>query len=226
VISGLDGRDRLAADSAEAGIGISLALDPLRPPVLHDLDGYVDFGPAGGSYYYSRTRMSAAGTIRSGTRELAVSGLAWFDHQWGNFIAVGGGGWDWFAVNLEDGTDLTLSLVRDASGDYPLIYGTLVEPDGMARNLDRSAFSVSATGSWESPRTTARYPSGWRVELPGEGIAIDLEPTVADQELDARASTGVVYWEGSQRVMAVRDGRPMGGEAYVELTGYGPAGGG
>jgi predicted secreted hydrolase len=226
VISGLDGRDRLAADSAEAGIGISLALDPLRPPVLHDLDGYVDFGPAGGSYYYSRTRMSAAGTIRSGTRELAVSGLAWFDHQWGNFIAVGGGGWDWFAVNLEDGTDLTLSLVRDASGDYPLIYGTLVEPDGMARNLDRSAFSVSATGSWESPRTTARYPSGWRVELPGEGIAIDLEPTVADQELDTRASTGVVYWEGSQRVMAVRDGRPMGGEAYVELTGYGPAGGG
>jgi predicted secreted hydrolase len=96
----------------------------------------------------------------------------------------------------------------------------------MARNLDRSAFSVSATGSWESPRTTARYPSGWRVELPGEGIAIDLEPTVADQELDARASTGVVYWEGSQRVMAVRGGRPMGGEAYVELTGYGPAGGG
>ena len=58
------------------------------------------------------------------------TGTAWFDHQWGDFIAVGGGGWDWFAVNLDDGTDLTLSLVRDADGSYPLVYGTLVDADG------------------------------------------------------------------------------------------------
>ena len=58
-------------------------------------------------------------------RTLTVDGEAWFDHQWGDFISVGGGGWDWFAVNLADGTDLTLSLVRDADGTYPLVYGTL-----------------------------------------------------------------------------------------------------
>ncbi len=45
-------------------------------------------------------------------------------------------------------------------------------------------------------------------------------PTVAQQELDTRASTGVIYWEGSQVVTATRDGVPLGGEAYVELTGY------
>ena len=49
---------------------------------------------------------------------------------------------------------------------------------------------------------------------------IDLEPTVADQELDTRGTTGVVYWEGSQRVTATRAGAPLGGEGYVELTGY------
>ena len=59
-----------------------------------------------------------------------VDGSAWFDHQWGDFISVGGGGWDWFAVNLDDGTDLTLSLVRDADGSYPLIYGTVVARNG------------------------------------------------------------------------------------------------
>jgi predicted secreted hydrolase len=53
---------------------------------------------------------------------------------------------------------------------------------------------------------------------------IDLAPTIAGQELDTRATTGVVYWEGSQRVAAARDGRPLGGEAYVELTGYAPSG--
>jgi hypothetical protein len=31
-----------------------------------------------------------------------------------------------------------------------------------------------------------------------------------------------VYWEGSQVVEATRDGRPLGGQAYVELTGYAP----
>ncbi len=59
-----------------------------------------------------------------------MTGSAWFDHQWGDFIAVGGGGWDWFAVNLADGTDLTLSLVRAADGSYPLVYGTLVDAVG------------------------------------------------------------------------------------------------
>jgi predicted secreted hydrolase len=43
---------------------------------------------------------------------------------------------------------------------------------------------------------------------------------VLDQELDTRATTGVIYWEGSQRVTATRAGTPVSGEAYVELTGY------
>ena len=49
---------------------------------------------------------------------------------------------------------------------------------------------------------------------------IELEPTVADQELDTRATTGVIYWEGSQDVRATRRGATLGGEAYIELTGY------
>ena len=95
---------------------------------VDDQDGWVDFGPAGGSYYYSRTRMPASGSVVLDGERLAVTGEAWFDHQWGDFITVGGGGWDWFAVNLDDGTDVTLSLVRDADGSYPLVYGTLVRP--------------------------------------------------------------------------------------------------
>jgi predicted secreted hydrolase len=45
---------------------------------------------------------------------------------------------------------------------------------------------------------------------------------VNDQELDTRPTTGVVYWEGSQLVSGTLDGQPIGGQAYVELTGYGP----
>ncbi len=225
IMAGIGGHDIISATSAAAGFGLQLRLDGEgRPPVLHGDDGWIDFGAAGGSYYYSRTRLAAVGTLTLGTRQLTVRGEAWFDHQWGNFIAVGAGGWDWFAVNLTDGTDLTLSLVRDASGAYPLVYGTLVPPDGSAQHLDRSAFTVQVTGHWTSPRTHVTYPAGWTITLPAERLSIRLRPTVADQELDTRATTGVVYWEGSQVVSAMRDGRPLGGEAYAELTGYVPAG--
>ena len=229
-ISGSDGTDRLRAgakaadtqgDQADIALDLRLATD--LPPALHDRDGWIDFGPAGGSYYYSRTRMAAEGTLTVDDRELTVDGLAWFDHQWGDFIAVGGGGWDWFAINLDDGTDLTLSLVRDRDGSYPLVYGTLIEEDGSTVHVPREAFSVEVTRRWTSPMTGADYPAGWRIELPGERLTIDLVPTVAHQELDTRATTGVVYWEGSQVVRGARDGQPLGGEAYVELTGYGPA---
>ena len=149
-----------------------------------------------------------------------MTGQAWFDHQWGDFIAVGGGGWDWFAVNLADGTDLTLSLVRAADGSYPLVYGTLVHADGTVENLAADAFEVAVTDQWTSPTTGAVYPAGWHITIPGQELVIDLRPTVAAQELDTRATTGVVYWEGSQVVTATRAGQPVAGEAYVELTGY------
>jgi predicted secreted hydrolase len=228
-MAGNAGTDRLqaaaTADEAEGDgrpFGLDLLLRSTKPAALHDGDGWIDFGPAGGSYYYSRTAMTATGTLEVEGRRLDVEGTGWFDHQWGDFIAVGGGGWDWFAVNLEDGTDLTISLVRDADGSYPLVYGTIVDPEGTVRHLDREAFTLDVTDRWTSPSTGADYPAGWRIAIPGESLTIELEPTVAAQELDTRATTGVVYWEGSQLVRAVRDGERLGGEGYVELTGYAP----
>ncbi|MGP1675127.1 MAG: lipocalin family protein [Candidatus Limnocylindrales bacterium] len=212
----------LVAAGIRGGMGLNLGLTTRKAAALHDRDGWIDFGPAGSSYYYSRTAMDAAGSIVLDGTTYAVSGDAWFDHQWGDFISVGGGGWDWFAVNLDDGTDLTLSLVRDADGTYPLIYGTLVRPDGTAVHLERDAFEVTVTDRWTSPTTGADYPAAWSITIPIEDLTIELAPTVADQELDTRSTTGVIYWEGSQRVTATRFGEPLGGEGYVELTGYGP----
>ncbi|MEP7379768.1 MAG: lipocalin family protein, partial [Chloroflexota bacterium] len=220
-MAGSAGSDGL--DAAARNFGISLLLTDTRSaPVLHNTIGWIDFGDAGSSYYYSRPRMTASGTLTVNGQSSEVSGEAWFDHQWGDFIAVGGGGWDWFAVNLDDGTDLTLSLVRDGDGNYPLIYGTLVAPDGSVQHLDRDAFTVTSLDTWTSPSTGATYPAHWQIDIPAEQLQIELTSTVADQELDTRPTTGVIYWEGSQFVDATRAGAPVLGKAYVELTGYGP----
>jgi predicted secreted hydrolase len=220
-MAGVGGTDVLEAASPQ--MTLDLALDAVHDaPALHDGDGWIDFEQAGSSYYYSWTRMQATGTIAVGGDDalIPVEGEAWFDHQWGDFIAVGGGGWDWFAINLDDGTDLTMSLVRAADGSYPLIYGTLVNPDGSSEHLPREAFTITPLDTWTSDRTGATYPSGWQVSVPGEQLEMTLTPTVLDQELDTRPTTGVIYWEGSQHVEATRAGIPLSGEAYVELTGY------
>ena len=224
-MTGSDGRDRLIADAgvAETGstsIGLTLDVTTDRPVTAHDGDGWIDFGPAGGSYYYSRTRMDARGELRVGDRRLRVEGIAWFDHQWGDFIAVGAGGWDWFAANLDDGTDVTVSIVRDEIRRPVLVYATVVDPDGTARHIEGAGVEVNELATWLSPRTGATYPAGWRVSIETEDLEFEMRPTVADQELDTRSTTGVIYWEGSQHVTGTHDGKTVDGRGYVELTGY------
>jgi predicted secreted hydrolase len=150
-----------------------------------------------------------------------VSGIAWFDHQWGDFIAVGAGGWDWFSVQLGDGRDLTLSLVHGPNGEHVLDYGTLVAADGTARHLDAADFTVSVLDRWKSPHSGADYPAEWRIQLPTENVTLHLTPTLADQELDTRASSGNFYWEGEVTIDGTAaGGAPLHGLGYVELTGY------
>ena len=191
-----------------------------KPPALHDVDGFVAFDDAGGSYYYSRTRMPTAGSVMLNGERIAVTGSSWFDHQWGDFISVGGGGWDWFALNLSDGSDLMLSFVRAADGSYPLVYGSLVDARGATRHIAGSDIALAAIGEWTSARTATTWPSGWRLAIASLGLEVTIRPEVLDQELDTRATTGVIYWEGASRVVGSRNGRPIAGRAYVELTGY------
>ena len=66
--------------------------------------------------------------------------------------------------------------------------------------------------TWKSPRTGVEYP----VEMGVNDLV--LKPLMDDQELDSRASTGTIYWEGAVR--AASDGRDTG-RGYLELTGYG-----
>ena len=215
---GLDGGMQISAE------WLALQLAAPAAPVLHDNDGWIDFADAGGSYYYSRTRMPTQGKITVDGVELVVPGSSWFDHQWGDFIAIGGGGWDWFALNLIDNTgrpiDLMLSFVRAADGSYPLIYGTWVAADGSVERIPASDIRLTATGSWLSSATGANWPSGWRLQIPSKGLSVAITPEVLDQELDTRATTGVIYWEGANRVSGTLNGRPVSGAAYVELTGY------
>ena len=218
-MSGRLGQDRLRAALPEYAIDLRATTD--RPPVLHG-GGLVTFGPAGDSYYYSRTRMDVVGTLVDHGEPVAVRGHAWFDKQWGNFLVMGGG-WDWFSVQLDDGSDLMLNLIRDDQSVVRLAYGTYVEPDGQYRHLDASQFEVTPLETWTSPRSGGTYPMGWRARVREPDLDLVIQPVLQDQELDTRRSTSIIYWEGDNDVSGTRDGRPIRGLGYVEMVGYAPS---
>jgi predicted secreted hydrolase len=201
-------------------MAIRLALRPERPPVLQGPGGLSRKSSAEGyaSLYYSLTRLATEGEVELGGVRLPVRGESWMDKEFGSSqLAPDQAGWDWFALRLANGRDLMLYRLRARDGSTSFESGTLVGTDGRPRYLAAADVRVEATRRWRSPATGADYPAAWTIAVPAEGLALRVEPEVADQE--NRGGSAPYYWEGAVRV-ATPDGRPAG-EGFVELAGYG-----
>jgi len=201
---------------ADPPFRLHLRLQDQKPPVLHH-GGYLDLGPGGGSYYYSRPRLGVTGELQAADGPAqAVSGQAWMDHQWGNFVITSRVVWDWYSLQLDDRTELMLYVLRGPDEAASAVYGTYVLADGRGQDLAPGSVQVRATGSWSSPHTGATYPSGWQLTLP-DGRVLRLESQLADQELyfPAAQVATPAYWEGAVTITG-----DATGEGYVELTGY------
>lgn len=211
--------------SAEAkGVKLSLRLVPRKPPAVHGRGGISQKADGAGraSHYYSFTRLTARGELRLDGRRLLVSGIAWMDHEFGsNQLAEDQIGWDWLGLQLSDGRELMLYLMRKKGGGYDRnSSGTLIEADGSMRYLPLRAYRFEPAGRWRSSRSGARYPMGWRVSVPGEGIDIRVRALAKDQELVTEGSTRVTYWEGAVQAEGHSKGKPVSGVGFVEMTGY------
>ncbi len=207
------------ARDRDAGIALDFALHPIKPLVLHGSQGVsVKGGERGNaSAYVSWTRMSVSGTLSIAGEKLPVEGDAWFDHEWGTTqLGAGVVGWDWFGVHLDDGRDLMCYRLRRADGSTTSqSSGTLIDRDGKAQHLDSTEVRLVPTRTWTSPHTQAEYPAHWHLEVPKKRIDLQVVPMAQDCEIDARGSTGNVYWEGPVQVTG-----SSGGTGYGELTGY------
>jgi predicted secreted hydrolase len=223
---GLDGHDHL--QSGMDNYAIDLNLNALKSPVLHNANGVITYGLGGSSYYYSRTSMTVTGTLLDHQQSLQVSGEAWMDHQWGNFLTLGGGGWDWFSVQLNNQTELMLYIIRDANSRATAIYAEIIEPDAHDLQVPGNSLSIRELDHWTSPTTGITYPSGWQIGINDPRFKADLtlQPELKDQELVVTQSTGNIYWEGAVSIAGSISSQgqsrklPVQGEGYVELTGY------
>ena len=172
--------------------------------------------PAQASYYYSQPQLAVSGSITIKGERRAVSGTAWLDHEWASeYLAAEAAGWDWIGLNLADGGALMAFRMRDKQGGTLWAGGSLRAADGRVRVFAPDELRFEPLRRWRSPRTQVEYPVAMRVQAGNREF--ELQALMDDQELDSRASTGTIYWEGA--VSATRDGKAMG-RGYLELTGY------
>jgi predicted secreted hydrolase len=214
-----DAGGRYVAKIPARDFALNLAFAPTQPPLLQGENGISRKGPdpAQASYYYSEPQLRVTGTLQIGAAAASVTGTAWLDHEWSSTVmAPEASGWDWTGINLADGGALMAFRMRDKSGGAFWAAGAYRDREGRVRTFAPGDVRFTPRRSWRSPRTGIDYPVEMKVDA--GGMSLELKPLIDDQELDSRASTGTIYWEGAVRAFSA--GREAG-RGYLELTGYG-----
>jgi predicted secreted hydrolase len=189
-------------------------------PLVQNGDGGsgISAKTTGASAHFSFTRMEAAGKLTTGGKSESFTGTAWMDREFGTWEQTD---WDWFSVQLDDGTELMIYQYRTKNGETSRdSTGTFVHRNGECSYLTYSDYQIEESATWTSPKTGTRYPSRWSITVPSLNIDVRVEPLIDDQELDTRGTTMIIYWEGACRVSGTRMGKDVTGRAYVELVGY------
>jgi predicted secreted hydrolase len=215
-----DDPDVIDLYASQEDVAIDLQLIDRKGLTLQGDRGYSQKGPDPGnaSYYYSQTRLRTSGMVQVGEQAYSVGGWSWMDHEFStSALAPDQIGWDWFALQLDEGSELMVFQIRKGDGTIDAFSsGTLIGPDGEKRHLSLHDFDIDVKSTWRSPHTGVSYPSRWTVQVPGAALALDIEPYLADQELNL----SYAYWEGAVQFEGQRAGKPVAGEGYVEMTGY------
>lgn len=216
-------RDRIIHLRAEAEFGsITFLLENQLAPVLHGQNGLTRKGhlPGDASQYYSLPRLPTSGALRIGEDVFQIEGTSWMDHEFFTGLEQGEvQGWDWMSLQLSDSTAIMLYMFRAPEGTtLPSSGGTLMYADGTYLPLQRHDFAAKPSAWWKSAKTGGKYPVSWQLKI--KNYQLELTTPVSNQELDARATTGVIYWEGYVEISGRNGNLPVEGVGYLEMTGY------
>jgi len=204
---------QLKAESTS--FGIDVVMSEGKPIVLQGEQGLSRKGPQQASYYYSMTRLRTTGKLRLGERTVDVHGHTWLDREWSSgVLSKGQVGWDWFALQLDEGDDIMVVQLRrqDHTRDS-YDNGVRVDPDGTYRVLQAEDFTLTPLNHWRDEHGM-RWPTRWQLTLTQPPRTLVIQAAFPNQRMD----TAIVYWEGLVYVLDA-DERAIG-RGYMELTGY------
>lgn len=209
---------RLRAKSDQ--VAVDLLLNTQKHPVLQGDQGLSRKSdePGNASYYYSYTRLPTEGILNIAGMAHVVAGNSWMDREWStSSLAKEQSGWDWFALQFSDNSELMFYRLRRNDGQQDSnSAGSVVLADGTKVPLTEQDVTIKSLDTWRSPHSGVNYPSQWHLSVPSQKLAVDIVPLINDQELNVSYR----YWEGAVSVNGTKDGKAISGQGYVELTGY------
>jgi len=211
---------RYLCEAPARGFALRFAATPVQPLLLQGEAGFSRKGPLPeqASHYYTQPQLRVQAQIERDGRTVTARGTGWLDHEWSTaLLDPHAEGWDWIGINLDDGGALTAFDIRRKGGG-PAVYAYASLRAGgstRVRTFAPDEVRFEPLVRWRSPRTHAYWPVAQRITVGAR--VYETQPLFADQELDSRASTGAVYWEGAGTLR--EDGRRVGA-GYLEMTGY------
>lgn len=209
------------------GRRLELKFHPQKPLVLHGDHGYVQKGaePGDASYYVSYTRMSVSGTFNYERDSSKVTGEAWFDHEIvSSSVERADIGWDWFALQLSDNSEVMIYRLRDGNGERrDFSRGAYIDEAGNVTEISSKQCELTSTDRWRSETSGASYPLSWtvRCHTPAIDFSLNVTATQPNQEFSGGSATGKRYWEGRVLVRGSSVGRSVTGKGYLEMVNSG-----
>jgi predicted secreted hydrolase len=207
------------ANAASNDFALALRCTPTQPVLLQGKQGLSRKGPDAqeASYYYSEPQLAVSGGIVLRGQRFEVKGKAWLDHEWSEeLLHPDAVGWDWIGMNLDDGSALTAFRLRTKDGAALWDGGSFRSPQGGLYTFSQGETDFSPRRRWTSPLSQASYPVEWIIRTPADFYTV--RAVIDNQELDSRASTGAIYWEGLSNLFD-SNGKQVG-RGYLEMTGY------
>jgi predicted secreted hydrolase len=204
---------------------LDLLMAASQPPLLQGDAGFSRKGPQEqqASHYVSEPQLQTTGSVTLQGRATTVAGTAWMDHEWSDeYLHPDAVGWDWIGMNLFDGSALTAFVLRRQDGSALWAGGSLraaAGPGGAtpaASGFAPEQVRWQPGRRWRSASSNASYPVEWQLVTPAGTFGV--RALLDTQELDSRASTGSIYWEGLSELLDA-GGRRIG-LGYLEMTGY------
>jgi geranylgeranyl pyrophosphate synthase/predicted secreted hydrolase len=228
-----DGTYRLRLHNPRSRSGCDLTFTPKKPPQRHGDEGVVR-GPAGEyMFYYFIPRCALAGDVTvNGTVEPITGGNGWYDHEFGAHWEppkkdddaeqpkpmTDAAAWNWTAIQLDDGTDVTVYTIVDTADSSTLNRGAIiVDAAGKRTSYDNFAFEPGA--EWRSTRTFAMYPTQWTLSIPAAQLLLNIRASFNDQEFITVISRPA-FWEGRCEVEGTFGAAKAAGLAYIERRGF------
>lgn len=170
---------------------------------------------------YALPKMETTGFLTFKGKKYEVEGFSWFDRQWApklplSLIIKRNYKWIWMNLCMDNGDFISLWEIVDLKKGIEYSGGTVLQSDGVQREVAIEPMEQNVYEYWRSPVTGQRYPTFFVVKIPSMDTNIQIKPVIHEQEIQSHFDN---KYEGACTFKGIYKGEKVGGWTYVEMVG-------